>query len=129
MTQSGLLEHEQEIGLVFSAIEGFHELVALGIATYIGIVAGGNVISTQFEREIQKRFKLDFTITEHVGIGRASSLILCQEISEHPVPVLACKIDAAQRYLKAIGHALRVGQILRSRAVADLIVFFPVLHE
>ena len=78
---------------------------------------------------VEERAELDLAVAQHVGIGRASRLVLAQELREHALAVLGREIDRFELDAEDVGDRRRVDQVLARRAMQVGVVVFPVLHE
>ena len=56
-------------------------------------------------------------------------MVFTQELGEHAVFVIRCKVDMLYINANHIGHSGRVDEVLLGGAVLVVIVIFPVLHE
>ena len=89
-----------------------HHLVATAV------VSRSNVISTQFKCLFQKDIELDLAVAQHVGVGRASALILRKHIIDHTTLVLLREIDHVQRNIQSFGYQLGKNAVVVPRTVA-----------
>ena len=119
----------EEIALVFAGVDAFEQQrtgFGLGAA---GVVAGGQGLCPQRDGVIQKSFKFDFGVTQHVRVGGAACGVFLQKIVEHAVFVLAGKVDHFHVDAEHIGDCHRIQRVLLNRAIVVGIVVFPVLHK
>ena len=119
----------QEVTLIFVGIQPFQQY---GFSIQLApahIVACRYQVGTKYFGVFKKRFELNLTITKDVRIRGSASFILMQEVLEHVVPVLGCKVSLMKLDSKCVTDLLSVCQVFFCRAVFCSVVFVPVLHE
>ena len=127
----GLIEPMKKITLIFSGIQTPQELpdvCALSLPDP-GVMAGRNPLGAQHQGMIEKCPKLDFGITQNIGIGGPARLVFAQEFGEHAILVLSGKINGFEGYARAICCACSINQILTGRTILSVIIILPVFHE
>lgn len=125
-----LLQGVEEIGLVFIGIHTFeHSHRAVGVTGNAGVVPGGDVVCTQFQRQIEEGFELDFLVAHDVGVGGTPGAVFIQKIGEHPIPIFAGEIAGMQLDTQLVGNRLRIGKVNGSGTVVLGVVFLPIFHE
>lgn len=126
--QLGLAKLVQEIALVLAAVARAQQAEAAAGLVDPRVVAGGDVVGTQFARGVEEILELDLAVAQHVGIGRAAGRVLGDEVLEHAGPVLAGEIAEVDRQPEPARDRDRVAAIVLGAAVAAAVVG-PVLHE
>ena len=129
--QLGLVQAVQEIALILAVIQALEQLEQLGgrILAHACIVAGGDLFCSQAHGVVQKSLELDLRIAQHVRIGRATGLVLAQELGKHAVLVVCGKVHMLDLDADHVGHGRRIDKVDIRRAVLAVVVIFPVLHE
>ena len=93
------------------------------------VVAGCDPFSAQSHGVIKKSLKFNFGIAKYIRVGRSTSLILAQKLGKDPLFIVGSKIHGFNVDAQNISHACRVQPVLPCRAIAVIIIVFPVLHE
>ena len=83
----------QEISLILACVGRFAQLDAVLAALEPRIVPGGDALGAQRLGVIDKGLELDFTVAQHIGVGRASGAVFVQELREHAVLVFGSEVD------------------------------------
>ena len=91
-------------------------------------MTGGDPVSAEAPCVVEADAELDLTIAQHVWIGGATGTILIEEVAEDTFAILAGEAHLVQRNAELTTHLACVLKILRSGAVAILILV-PIAHE
>ena len=121
----------KKITLIFGGIQTPQELpdvCALSLPNP-GVMAGRNPLGAQHQGMIEKCPKLDFGITQNIGIGGPARLVFAQKFSEHAILILSREINGFKGHTSAICCACSINQILTSRTIVSVIIILPVFHE
>ncbi len=122
----------QEVALVLGRVAGLQQFHARGVAAsaaHARVMAGGDRVGAEAQRVIEEGAELDLAVAQHVRIGRASRLVLAQELREHPLPVFGREVHRLEFDSQHVGDRRRIDQVVARRAVFVGVVVFPVLHE
>ena len=90
---------------------------------------GGNEISPNCPRRIEKSLEFYLTIAKYVGIGGTAVPVFRQEILKHLIPISTRKIDRVDRDVQVFTYAEGVGDVVFPITAAVIRRFVPVLHE
>ena len=82
------------------------------------VVTRRNVVGAEFKCLFQKDIELDLAVAQHVGVGRATTLILGKHIVHHALSILLREIDHVQRNIQSFGYQLGKNAVVVPRAVA-----------
>ena len=116
----------QEIALVLSGVDPLEQHGFPVERCRPGIVSRGKELAAEALRVIAEYAKLDFPVTEHVGVGCAPGGILLEKVPEYAVPVLAGEIRVVQRNVELLTNSAGILEVRRGVAVA--VVVLPVGH-
>ena len=59
----------------------------MAVLIYPGVVAGGDSICAQLAGGIKEMFELDFTVAQHIRVGRAAGRVFGKKMLEHAFPI------------------------------------------
>ncbi len=112
-----LAQLAQKIGLVLAGIKASTKVVhAVGSLVHTGVVTRGDEVGSERTRSVQKKVKLDFAVAQHVGIRRASGLVLGEHIVDDALLVLHRQIKNLERNPQLLCNEQRVVRVLNPRA-------------
>ncbi len=123
-----LREPVQEIALVLGRIGRFQHSCQLAALVEPRVVPGGDVFGARAMCKVEKGLELDFSVAQHIGVGRASGLQFGKEIGEDAVAVFRAEVHRIDFQPDDVGHRQHVKKILPRRAM-PVVVLFPVPHE
>ena len=92
-------------------------------------MAGGEIIRADGLGKAQEGIEFDFTVAQHIRVGRAVLFIFLQKMREHLVPIFARIIDGIIWDADQVAHMAHVRPVLFRGAYAHLVLFFPVFHK
>src|SRR5882757_9713394 len=118
----------QEVALVLGGVSRLAQLDPVGGRHEPRVVPRRKARGAEPPHVVQGHAEFDFTVTEHVRIGRAASALLAQEVLEHTLPILGRETHSMQRDRELPSDRAGVLKVLGGRAIG-VIVLFPVAHE
>ena len=124
-----LIERVEEVALILVGVGAPEQPHAVGGVLDSGVVAGRDALGAESARVLDERVELHLPIADHVGIRGHAGLDVADELHEHVVPVGVGAVHRVQGNAEPVADTLRVGEVLLRRAVAVIVVLFPVLHE
>ena len=83
-----MVQRIEEIRLVLVLVHALKQVVPACLLADPGVVPGGDLLGTEAAGIFQELAELDLAVTQHIRVGRTSSLVLAQENGEYPLPVL-----------------------------------------
>ena len=86
-------------------------------------------VGAQVGRIIEKGAEFNFSVTQNVGVWRASGLVLLEKVSKNAVPIFGSEISAVQRNVECPRYGFCISQIRLGSAVFGAVIFFPIFHE
>ena len=120
LRQLKLIELTQKITLILIRIPTTHQTIlshAIQFHRLLSyVMSGSHKISPQFQGFIQKYIKLDFTIAQHIRIGRSAAAILSEHIIYDTLLVQFTQIQHLKRNTQMLRHQHRIPGIVDPRA-------------
>ena len=117
----------QEVGLVFGGVDSFVQLRAARAIDALRVMPGGQALGTQAPGMGQTDAELDLAIAQHIGVWRAASALLGEEVREHLPAILGREIDLVQGDAELTTDGAGVLEVLCDGAVGVILV--PIRHE
>ena len=87
MRQCELADGVEEIGLVFVLVCSLAKISAAMTLIDVSIMTSSDHVSTKVQCIIKKSLEFYLSITQYVGVGRATSAVFLQKVLKYPVPV------------------------------------------
>ncbi len=112
----GLLQRVEDVGLVLAVVDGAVQLEAVVAVADARIVSRRKVTGVEGDGAVEQGAKLDVLVAGEAGVGRATALVLADEVVDDLAPELLLQVEDVVRDAEHLGRGARVVDVLDTAA-------------